>query len=145
MTKAAAPVVVAFGEQEVHPIDPRRVELAQRLAGEITAGIQVSQFTVARLFGCWRPTEMRLPIGIQLGPATGIAGVEQKVFEIDRDKLAGIAQLVRVEAARHLSVALLTLAITADILRPASQIQQTWVVGEAKAPRRLPATAIGQA
>ena len=115
------------------------------MAAKVAAGIQVGKLRTARRFSARCPAEVCLPVGIQLRAPAGVAGVEEEVFEIDRNKLARVAQLVAVRAACHLTVVLLALATAADVLRPAGQVEQARVIAEREASRGLPAALSRQA
>ncbi|MNM60447.1 hypothetical protein D3C81_717260 [compost metagenome] len=144
MAPAADPVLVGFGQQVIHGIDPLGVDLAQRRFGKVIAGVEERQCARAwRMLG--RPVEMLLQVSLQGRAAAGKAWVEQEVLHVDRDEFLGAAQLIAVGAACHLAVVLFALATTADILRPASQVEQARVVTEGETAFGLATALFGQA
>ena len=140
---AAHPGIVGFSEQVVDFIHALRVEAPQWLQGEVAPGIEVGVVVAAVLAGrC--PVEVLTEIARQRGAAACIAGVEQKVFEVDRDELQRIGQLVAVRAACDLAVVQSARASLADPLLPASQIEQARVVAEGEAALGLATTILRQ-
>src|SRR3989338_648009 len=142
---SAGQCIVGFGQQVIDLVNPLRIDSAQRLAGKVAPGIQVSQTFGAGLLISRRPGEMRAQVTRQRGPATGVAGVEEEVLNVDGEKLARVAQLIAIRAARDLMIVLLARTTPPDLLRPASQIEQQRIIAQGKTPRRLPAAVIREA
>ncbi|MCY1284706.1 hypothetical protein D9M70_336210 [compost metagenome] len=135
-------LVVGLGEQVVDLVDALRVELAQWLAGEVAAGVEVGVArwavgalrALAEAFGV-EPVERRA--------AAGVARVEEEVLHVHRDEFARVAQLVGVRAAQDEAVVRLALAVLAGVLRPAGEVEQARVVGEGEAAPGLDAALAG--
>ncbi|MNF81763.1 hypothetical protein D3C84_640510 [compost metagenome] len=141
MAPATDQVLVGFGQQVVNGVDPLRIDLPQRLPGEVVAGVQEGVGRGAGVFGGGCPAKVFLVIAVQRGTAAGVARVEEEVLHVDRDEFLGAAGLVEIRAADDLAVVLLTFTPTTDVLLPAGQVQQAWVVTQGKATPRL-ATAL---
>ena len=140
---AAHPGIVGFSEQVVDFIHALRIKPPQWLQGEVAPGIEVG-IVVAAILARRRPVEVLTEIARQRRAAAGIAGVEQKVFEVDRDELQRVGQLVAVRAACDLAVVQIARASLADPLLPASQIEQARVVAEGEAALGLATTILWQ-
>ncbi|MNM85929.1 hypothetical protein D3C81_980700 [compost metagenome] len=141
---AADQVLVGFGQQVVHLIDPLGVDFAQRLAGEVAAGIDERQaLGAAVLLRC--PAEVFAQVLVQRRTAAAVARVEEEVLHVDRDVLLGAAQFIAVGAAHELAVVLLALAASAHVLLPAGQVEQARVVAEGEAALGLATACFGQA
>ena len=88
---------------------------------------------------------MRLVVAVEGWAATGVGRVEEEVLHVDRYKLFGVGDFVKVRAANDLVVVLLALATASDILLPAGQVEQPWIIAEGEAAFGLAAALIGQA
>ncbi|MNF74959.1 hypothetical protein D3C84_570070 [compost metagenome] len=145
VTPVAEQVLVSFGQQVVDGVNPFRIDLAQWCFGEITAGIEEGDGFAASVFGRGCPAEMFFVVAVQRGTTAGVARIEQEVLHIDRDELLGAARLVDVRAARDLPVVLFALATTADVLRPAGEVEQARIIAKGIAAAGLAAALVGDA
>ena len=119
--------------------------MPQWLLGEVVAGVQKRKGLGAGIRGRWRPAEVILVVAIQRRAAARVARVEQEVLHVDRDELLGAGNFVQVGAAGNLSVVLLALAATADVLRPAGEVEQSRVITQRETAPVLATALIGNA
>lgn len=87
---AAGPVVVGFGEQVVHFVDPLGVEAPQGFAAEVAPGVEVGQFAGAAAGGVRGPAEVVAEVAVQRGASAAVVGVEEEVLHVHRDEFAGL-------------------------------------------------------
>lgn len=140
---AADPILVGLGQQVVDGVDPFRIDLPQRLLGEIVAGIEKREGLAASVLGWRRPAKVFLVIAIQRRATAGVARVEEEILHVDRNELLGTGDLVQIRAAGDLPIVLFTLTTPADVLLPAGKVKQARVIAESEAATVLTTALVG--
>src|SRR5690606_33766772 len=103
----------------------------------VQSGVDIRQGGAGRVC-CRRPAEVLAQMCGKRGASAGVLRVEQKVLHVHRQGFLRVGELVWVRAAQALMVRRFSVAPGADPLRPARQIQPSWIVAQGMAPPDLP-------
>ncbi|MNV50804.1 hypothetical protein D3C71_1428310 [compost metagenome] len=95
---AAHQLVIAFGEQVVDAVNPRRIQLEQRRSARVLFGLHQRQTGVAVDRVHDRPQVVGEPRGDGRSTA-GVIRIEQQVLGVDRQELGRAGTLVIIGAA----------------------------------------------